>query len=91
MYNKTAETRVKMANILKPTLNHLEKLISAMANPASNTPLVGEIIFIKPFQNWLLRTTTSRLTFIRSPNGAITGIVNAAAPEEDGTKKETIT
>lgn len=83
---KIAATSQRIGNSLSITFNHCPKLIRAMAKPASSTPPVGEMRFVNPFPNWYAVTTASRLTPTRSPNGASTGIVKAASPDEEGTK-----
>lgn len=54
---------------------------------AINTPDVGKIAFEKPSPNWNINTVVCLDISSKSPNGANIGIVNAACPDPEITKK----
>ena len=57
----------------------------ASANPPINDAMVGAIMLIKPDAVANAATMTSLLEPTKSAIGAITGIVAAAKPDDDGT------
>ena len=62
---------------------------SNLATPkiAINNPEVGTIKLVNPSPNWKAKTATCLVTPNKSDNGAMIGIVNAACPDPETTKK----
>ena len=59
-------------------LNHFVNGMPAIARHAIKVALVGMIAFEKPSPNWKINTEVCEEIPIKSPSGAMIGIVNAA-------------
>ena len=68
-------------------LNHFLYGIWQIASAAINSPLVGVMTFVNASPNWNASTEVCLDIPSRSDNGAINGIVIAACPDPDGTRK----
>ena len=66
--------------------HHWGKLILHTARPATVMPAVGLMVFMVWLAMHRAVTEASVLTPIRSVSGAMTGMVRAARPEEEGTR-----
>ena len=77
----------KMTDNGSMNLTHLSYGMLPIARTPMVTPLVGKILVNSPSPNWNANTAVWRVIPIRSARGAIRGMVRAAWPEPDGTKK----
>ena len=75
-------TRIKNFQIV---FHHCPNEILHTASPATVIPAVGLIIFVNILEYCNTVTADSGLAPIKSANGAISGIVNAACPDDEGT------
>ena len=68
-------------------LNHFEYGTLASPKHARSIPLVGYSAFENPSPNWKISTLNCLEIPSKSPSGTSIGIVSAACPEPDETKK----
>ena len=83
----TIPTTVTTIINFQQVFHHWGKLILHTARPATVMPATGLMVFMVWFEMQSAVTAASGFTPIRSVSGAITGIVSAARPEEDGTSR----
>lgn len=72
---------------LKMKRNQLDQSSRAAPSVPISAADVGTMMFVKPSPSWKARTATCLVTPAMSANGAINGIVRAACPDPDTTKK----
>lgn len=89
----TAKITVTVAHVISTAWNliwnfaHLPQSSFAAARAPRRHPEVGTIKLVNASPSWNATTATWRSTPTRSARGAITGMVRAAWPEPDTTKK----
>ena len=84
----TTDAMINKSNInFQMNLIHEPHSTRAAPNVPISAADVGTIIFVKPSPNWKANTAVCLVTPTISAKGAIIGIVSAAYPDPETTKK----